>query len=210
MDKRRLCTTCESVVRVPDMRIILLLLLILASPVGAADEDTAFYPMKVGSRWTYRMTGQDDRMIVTAAKEEKLDGRACVRFERKINNSIVAVEHVAILPDGCYRLTAGGSAVEPAICFLKASGRKGDIWKQDFKIGDVATTTKYELGIQDVEVPSGKYKGALVVRAETIEKEMTTKAVAWYAKGTGMVKQVIELRSATVTLELEKAEFPGR
>jgi len=192
------------------MRSAFLLFTFLAMPAQAADADALFFPMKIGTQWTYRVAGQEDRMIVTAVKEEKVGAQACVRFERKLSQIVISVEQVAILEDGCYRLKSQGSAIEPAICFLKASAKKGDTWKQEIKIGDAMAATHYELDVEDVVVPAGMYSGALVVRAVTSDKGATTKATAWYAKGIGMVKQTIEIAGAQTTLELEKVEIPRK
>jgi hypothetical protein len=188
------------------MRSAFLSLFVIAVPAFAADEDKDYYPLKIGTKWTYKIAGQEDKFVVTAVKEEKVGEQNCVKIEAKLKDQLVASEHVAIRNDGVYRFKFGDQVIEPEICFLKASSKKGDSWKHDFKIGETKATGKYEVDVEDVEVPAGKFKDAIVIRAEATEKDEVTKTTIWYAKKTGMVKQVIEIGAVKIALELEKME----
>lgn len=192
------------------MRAALLTLLALAVTVRAADGDKEYYPMKIGTTWTYKVNGKTDKFVVTAVKSEKVGEQDCVKFEAKLNDQLVGSEHVAILKDGLYRFKFNDDAIEPAICFFKASGKKGDSWQQDFKVGGAKATGKYMLDEGDVEVPAGKYPGSLIIKADAIEGEMTTKTTIWFAKNVGMVKQEISMGEVKITLELEKMDEPKK
>ena len=73
---------------------------------------------------------------------------------------------------------------------------------------------KYEMSNEDVKVPAGTYKDALVVRAEMLEKAgdktVATKSTMWFAKNVGMVKQSIVIDETRIVLELEKMEVPKK
>jgi hypothetical protein len=204
------------------MRAALLTLLVLAAPVSAADADKEYYPLKVGTTWSYTLTTQQekktekvvDTYVLTALKEDKVGEQPCVVFEAKVGGKMVATEHIAILKDGVYRLKFSDQSIEPAVCFFKAAAKKGDTWTQDFKVSETAATGKYEMDVEDVEVRAGKFKGALVVRGEAIEKagadKKTTKTTIWFAKNYGMVKQVIIMDDLRIILELEKMDEPKK
>ncbi len=194
------------------MRFALLFLFVFAVPTSAAEEDMAYYPMKVGTKWTYKLNDQE--MIVTATSAEKVGMQDCVKFEFKLKDRVVGTEHNAILKDGVYRFKFSDDAIEPAICFFKATAKKGEPWTQDFMIGDAKATGKYEMDTEDVEVPAGKYEKALLVRGEAIEKAgdatVVTKTTMWYVKNVGMVKQVITKDGLRIVVELQKMEEPGK
>ena len=194
------------------MRAAILSLIAFAAPVMAADDDKAYYPLKVGTKWTYKIDGQDDRFIIVAIKEEKIAEQMCMKLEAKLKDQLVASEHLAVLKDGVYRFKFNDSAIEPPICFFKPSAKKGEKWTQAFKVADQNATGKYEMDVEDVEVPFGKYKDALVVRGDAIEKvadkDVVTKTTIWYAKNVGMVKQVITSGEMRIALILENMEAP--
>jgi hypothetical protein len=133
----------------------------------------------------------------------------CAVFDAKLNGKDAATEHVACLKDGVYRFMYGDKNFEPPICFLKPSAKKGDTWKQSYKIGDTNGTITFLVDVADVEVPAGKFKDALVVHVEATEMNSVSKTTIWYAKNVGMVKQVIEDEKPLV-LELEKMEGPKK
>jgi hypothetical protein len=191
------------------MRYTLLALLVVALPLRA-ESDKDFFPLKVGTKWTYNVSSGQDKIIVTALKEEKVGEQMCTRIEWKLKDMAFSSEHVAVLKDGIYRLKMDDKKVEPPVCFFKAAAKKGEPWSQDFKLGDSAAKSKCEVSTEDVEVPAGKFEKALVVFGEAIGmgEEVPTRTRAWYARKTGMVKQVIDSGDATVTLELEKMESP--
>ncbi|MCE9533987.1 MAG: hypothetical protein K8T89_23125 [Planctomycetes bacterium] len=200
------------------MRLSLLgLLFVFASPVKA-DDLQDYYPMKVGMVWTYKLVGIEDRFVATVTKEEKVGDQNCSVIEGKLKGNVIAKEHVAMLNDGLFRFKFSDQNVqnniEPAICFIKGGIKKGDTWKQDYKFGDTKMSVTYTMDVEDVEVPAGKYKDTILIRASAIdkadEKETVTKTTIWYAKGVGMVKQVILLGDQRITLDLEKFEEPKK
>jgi hypothetical protein len=212
------------------MRAALLSLLVLSAPALA--DDAEYFPTKIGMRWTYRIAGQSDRYFVTAVKEEKFGEQICVRFESRLRSRLflngpagigmagslaapiffseqpVGSEHAAVLRDGVHRFSFANQPIDPPICFLKSSLPKGESWKHEFKIGDVPASARYEIDFEDVTVPAGTVKGALVIRVETVDKKETTKTTVWYARGVGMIKQIIDLGEEKLMLELERVEAP--
>src|SRR5258708_29636978 len=104
----------------------LLTLVVLALPVVAADDDKDFYPLKIGTKWTYKLTGQEGKFVVTALAEEKVGEAACVKFEAKLKDQLVGTEHIALLKDGFHRFKYSDMTIEPPICFCNPVAKKCD------------------------------------------------------------------------------------
>jgi len=186
-----------------------LLMLIFGAPLPSADVDQSYYPVQVGTQWTYKLGNMGDKFVITVAKSAKVGQQDCAVFDAKFNGKDAATEHVAWLKDGVHRFMYGDKNFEPSICFLKPNAKKGDTWNEDYKIGDTNGTIKFLVDVADVEVPAGKFKDALVVHAEATEKDTVSKTTIWYAKNVGMVKQLIEDEKPLV-LELEKMDRPKK
>ena len=195
------------------MRATLLVLFAIAMPLPAADAD--YYPMKIGNKWTFKIGEQDDRFVWTAAKNEKVGTQDCVLMEARVKGEMVGSEHIAVLKDGIFRFKMGEAVIEPPICFFKSNAR-GEKWKETFKIGDMASSADYSATVEDVDVPAGKFKDAVVVNTQNTykdaksNKDVTFKASISYAKDIGIIKQAFEETNEKgtfkFTLVLEKFE----
>ncbi len=189
------------------MRSAALLMLVIGVPVSAADIDQDYYPVQVGTQWTYKLGNTNDKFVITVLKPAKVGQQDCVVFDAKLNGKDAATEHVAWLKDGVHRFMYGDKPFEPPICFFKLTANKGDTWQQDYKIGDAKGSIKFLVEVEDVEVPAGKFKDALAVHAEATETNTVSKTTIWYAKNVGMVKQLIE-DEKPIVLELERMTLP--
>jgi hypothetical protein len=196
------------------MRLALFAIVLSAAPALGADSDKDYYPLKVGTKWTFKLSGQTEKFVLSAVKEEKVGTQDCVKVEARLGDQLKGSEHIAVLNDGVYRFKYGDQAIEPPVCFFRPSGKKGVSWPFSFKFGPNTATGKFEMDVEDVEVPAGKFPGAFVVRAEANEKpamgeaEMRSTTTIWLAKHVGIVKQVITIGDTRITLELEKMEEP--
>src|SRR5271166_3617261 len=185
------------------------LLLILGAPLPASDIDQNYYPVQVGTQWTYKLGNTNDKFVITVLKPVTVGQQDCFVFDAKLNGKDAATEHVAWLKDGVHRFMYGDKPFEPPICFFKPGAKKGDTWKQDYKIGDAKGSIKFLVDVEDVEVPAGKFKDALAVHAEATENNTVSKTTIWYVKNGGMVKQLIE-DEKPIVLELEKMSLPTK
>jgi hypothetical protein len=207
-----------------------LVLCLAVIKVGAADEPN-YFPSKVGMKWTYRISGGPDLVYLLAAKEEKLGDQVCTRMDLKIdlisaltdNVGIitsgafipigksrfvtVSTEHVASLKDGVYRFMIDGNLIGPPVNFLQTPIKKRDSWKNEFRIKDKKGKVTFTADFDDVEVPAGKFKDALLITGETIENGVITKMQNWYVADVGMVKQLILNGKEETLLELTRLEI---
>lgn len=206
------------------------LVLLAAVSQLSADDPPNYFPTKVGMRWSYRVQGQPDLVYLLASKEEKLGDQLCVRMDLKIDlitalsdkvglvtggafipvgrSRYVAIstEYVAQLKDGTHRFMIDGNLISPPVNFLKSPVKAKDTWKSEFKIKDKSGKVTYTAEFEDVDVPAGKYKDALLITGVTFDNGAVTKMQNWYAPGVGMVKQLIVSGKEETLLELVNVE----
>jgi hypothetical protein len=189
-------------------RCVPVVVLLTFLPAVSAQEDKSLYPLKVGTKWTYKVKDQEEKFVVTAAKEEAVGDQKCMKLEARLKDRVVATEHVAVLKDGIYRFKFDERAIEPPLCFCKLPPKKGEKWEQKFKVGPKEGVARFESGEEEISVPAGKYK-AVSVKGEVVEDSITIKMSFWFAPGIGMVRQVIDQGEAVIVLELESIDRPA-
>src|SRR6478672_2213631 len=69
--------------------------------------DSAYYPLKVGSSWTYKGPA-NTTLVNKVAKHEKVGDVMCARIETSVGGNTVAYEHISVAKDGIYRHTLNG------------------------------------------------------------------------------------------------------
>lgn len=214
--------------RVPSLLIWLALLLLTA---GAADQDklqeTPYYPLQVGTTWHYR--AGDGKFTMHVVKHEKVGDTLCALLETRREGKVVGKEHLAVTADGVYRhdLTAmlpqidpndsnktleqpATQTIAPPILVVKLPPKKGAKWKVDSNSGSQTFRGEFHLQEQEITVPAGTYK-TFRVNSEDLEVSgLKASITTYFAEGTGMVKQVIEVGDAKVAIELEKFESGGK
>ena|GEM_PF-494963 len=181
-----------------------------SSPKITEIKDSEYYPLKLGTKWTYLVNGQ--KVTVAVAEYEKVGGTVCARLETSVNGTVSATEHVGIKDDGVCRSRYNGSKIDPPLCFLKLPPKDGTKWKVKSKQGTATIKGDFEEGEEKVEVAAGEYKTfTSKSECEVVAGETTiTMTITYYfAKGVGMVKQEVESNGATTTLELKKFT-PGK
>jgi hypothetical protein len=180
------------------------LVLGLTRSAPAEVKSSEYYPLKVGTTWTYKANGQ--AITVKVAKHEKVGDVMCARLETSTGGKVVATEHIAVQKDGVYRYTMAGQTADPAVRFIKLPLKKGDTWKVSSKIGGQELNVEYTGGDQEVTVPAGTYKAVFTKTNEFEAGGQKMQATIWYAKGVGMVKTFMKIGQIEVVLELDKFE----
>ena len=176
---------------------------------AAAQDDKPLYPLKVGTKWNYKVKDQEEKFVVSATKEEMVGDQMCVKLEARLKDQIVASEHVAILKDGIYRFKFDDKTIEPPVCFCKLPATKGQKWEVKFKVAGKDGVAKFESGEEEISVPAGKFQ-TVVISGEVVEDSVPIKTSLWFAPGSGIVRQVIDGGGQQpIILELESIERPG-
>jgi len=189
----------------------LLSCLLITSNAIAQEERPAehdLFPLNTGMRWTYKIQGQDDRLVVNVAGVDRIGEARCVRLEARLGNRVIATEHLSLTKDGAFRHRLDSADIEPPLTICKFPATQGLTWEAQYKINDKRATLSYEIEEEEITVPAGKYK-AVAVRSEIPDRAGAFRNTIWYAPKVGMVKQEIADGDRTVTLLLEKFERPS-
>ena len=169
-----------------------------------------FYPLAVGSQWTYAVENEKKEFVVRIApKTEKVGDVECFVVEAVVDNEILGTEHVALDPKkGFVRYKFGKELITPPITFLKAGVQKGESWDASFKVADKAATAKFTAEPADIKVPAGTYP-SVKVSGEVVEGSNNVKTQIWFTPRVGVVKQIIDYGDSKIVLEL-KTYTPGK
>src|SRR5580658_7898704 len=101
-------------------------LLFTSLALAAEEKTTPLYPLKVGSKWTYKVAG--GQIEVKVEKKETFAGKECYRLETSSQGKVSASEHVVVEEGGVYRLGVNGLKAATPILFLKLPATKGEKW----------------------------------------------------------------------------------
>ncbi len=182
---------------------------ILVSPllVIAQDQNTVYYPLKLGSKWTYKA---GDKTIVLHLKEfEDVDGVKCAVMETSTEGQGKKfTEHVAVKKDGVYRFKAQGLKIDPPLLFLKLPAKDGNKWKIKSKMGDTLLEGTGKSSQAKATVPAGVFK--CIVSTVTVSQDLQSFSTKFlFARDIGIVKQQVNFGNTEVIIELQKYE-PGK
>jgi hypothetical protein len=168
-------------------------------------KEPSYYPLHVGTQWTYK-TSDGKTTLIKVTGKEKVGDVDCSRLEATVNGAPVANEHLAAKSDGIYRYKGNGMKVEPPVMVLKLPPKSGEKWEVKSKFAGLTVEGNFTMGEGDVAVTG--YKGK-AVSVETNDMKIAGNPVMttlWFAPNVGMVKQVMNLGGMKVQLELEKYE----
>jgi hypothetical protein len=199
------------------------LLLVAAAALSAQDKlaETPYYPLQVGTTWHYK--SGDRKFTIRVVKHEKVGGVLCARLEVVRDGKVVASEHLAVTDEGVYRHSQTASGVgqfdsksgegagkeekpEPPILVLKLPPKKGDSWRVDSKADGKVFRGGFKIDEKEIKVPAGTYQAIRVTSEDLETNGLRSVLTTYFARGVGMVKQVIQVGDVTADIELEKFE----
>lgn len=180
----------------------------VAAAPAAAPAESAWYPAKVGSKWTYKVESGKllSKAVAEVVKRESVSGMDCAVVETS-SDGAVSREHVAVAGEGLARVKFDGEPADPAVVFLKLPPRKGLTWTAKTDVGGRVVTASFKTDEAEVTVPAGKYK-TVSVAAEYVLDGIKTESTTWFAEGVGIVQQSFKTADRTVVLTLEKFDGP--
>jgi hypothetical protein len=168
-----------------------------------------YYPLKVGTKWTYEIDGGNGQKVQVTnqiTKVESIDGKSLARMESVVNGMVVATEHFESTEKGVFRHRSNGIEVTPPVCVIRYPYKEGETWVAEPKIGPQQLKLSFKTGKEEeVSVASGKYK-AISVNVESEANGAKINATAWHAPDVGLVKQFTEFGGKNLTMELIKFE----
>lgn len=187
-----------------------LLALISGQTLGQAQTSGPdYYPLKVGTNWTYRVVlGSEAKGQVTnqIAKIEKIDDQSLARQETVAQGAVAATEHLSSTAKGIFRHRYNGVEVTPPVCVLRYPVKQGDSWGSEAKVGEqTIKMTSRVVGEEEVAVPAGKYK-AIAVQVDGDAAGTKIRTTYWFVANIGFVKQITDIGGNHITLEMDKFE----
>ena len=186
----------------------LVAVLMSAFTLAAQEKTTPLYPLKVGNKWTYKVSGGS--IEVSVEKKEKFADEDCYKLETKSQGKVSAYEHVVVKSEGAFRTGVNGQKPDAPIMFLKLPATKGEKWDVKTKVQGQDVEGGFVIKEEDVTVPAGTYKGSTLVEGASFKiNGIETTLKVWFAKDVGIVKLEFKLGGQDATLELEKFE-PGK
>jgi hypothetical protein len=186
-------------------------LLMAALPAALADEptekmgETEYYPLKLNSVWHYKIG--ENKFTLKATKEEKVDGKPSVRVEMiGEGDKPITFENIQVTKDGVYRLGFEGINANPPVKFMELPPKAGAKWEVKSTIGKETLKGTFKMGEEKVKVPAGDFDTFYTESDDLDANGMKTSFKQYFAKGVGMVKQVIKINNQEIVIELEKYE----
>src|SRR6266446_4908343 len=111
--------------------------------------ESPYYPLKVGTTWTFR--GPGHQHIMRVARHEVIDGIPCAFVETLRDGEVIEENDVFANADGVFILVANGQKLSPPLPILKLPARRGKAWPVNFNKGGKRSQGMYVLGEADVE-----------------------------------------------------------
>jgi hypothetical protein len=175
-----------------------------------------YYPLKVGSQWTYQAGSSKEPVVIRVEKEVTLDlppnektdvVEKAAGFQLKITSGdLNGTEDVAVLRDGVYKFSQNGKAIKPPLRFFKVPLEAGKSWTAEWK-GDDGKVNRREFtaGAETLELTiNGKKEKLPTVVISSRDAGQDSSIKYWFAKGFGMVKEQVTIGKKESTLELKE------
>lgn len=183
-----------------------------ADPKAAPTLESAYFPAKKGTKWTYKYAESD---VVMEVKESGAD----VKVETLSNNKAVASETLQLKADGIYRTKINTLDIVPPLKILELETKDGKLvpkakgykWKVDSKVQQASLTGDYEIGETakvSLPAPMGDVDATKVTATLNIAGTATT-VTYWFAPNKGQVKVGYTIAGNTQEMSLKSMD-PGK
>ncbi len=161
-----------------------------------------YYPLFLGTEWEYRV-GESAVTVKVKDYSEKAGVRTGV-LSTEVNGAEVATEAIRVDETGVYSTHINATKIEPAVLILKFGIEKETEWATKCKVGAQKVDFRFKLeGLEDLEVPAGKYKAVKVTGSGTIA-ETETQTEFHFAEGIGIVRITYSIGGQRTSLDLKK------
>jgi hypothetical protein len=180
----------------------------LAQQPNAGRDVKAYYPLKEGAKWHFKVQvmGNTVKLTNQVAKKETIDGVELFRIETLTETGqVAATEHLRATDEGVFRHRFNGQEIKPPLCLLKNVPRDEVTWNTEIEIGTQKAKVTCKAKKEEVQVPAGKYQ-TITVTIEANVQGMLVTTQYWFAPNVGLVKQSFDLGGTSVLAELEKYE----
>jgi hypothetical protein len=160
-----------------------------------------YYPLKIGSVWTYKVQGGP--IQVKVAGTEKAGTQSGYKLETTAAGKVSATEVVALTNEGVQRFSVNQLNAEPPILFLPKDVEATKEWNVNSKVAGQDISGTFKLDKEKVTVPAGTYDTIHVKGTDMTIGATKTTVEYWFAKDVGIVKLRFTLGTQDAVLELE-------
>ncbi|MCA9081873.1 MAG: hypothetical protein KDA58_15035 [Planctomycetaceae bacterium] len=190
--------------RFPFIPFVAVVAVVCASTAAAQEvASSTFYPTAIGTQWVY--SAGPVEILERVVAYEKIGEDWCARIETVFNGKPISHEHIAIRPDGIYRVAVAGQQVQPAFRLVKLPPRDKEQWAIASKLGEQMIAGTFTLGESQVETPAGKYRTLTATGTGFKIGEAEIEFVYHFAPGVGKVMQVTKIAGQKdVVLQLKE------
>ena len=161
-----------------------------------------YYPLLPGTEWEYRV-GESAVTVKVKDYTEKAGVRTGI-LASEVNGAEVATEAIRVDETGVYRTHINGIKIEPAVLILKFGIQKETEWASKCQVGEHKVDFLFKLdGLEEIEVPAGKYKAVKVIGSGNIAGT-ETQTEFYFAEGIGIVRLTYSIGGQRTSLNLKK------
>lgn len=151
-------------------------------PEHLREQAGGYYPAVVGTKLVYDTNGAEETRVVTAV--DRVEGGTLVTTEYLRPDGTKAPHmKVKVTAKGLFLAEEGGGAYDPPWCILELPPKAGAKWDTLSGGRSQVTGSMTAAGLEEVEVPAGKFRAAKVVW-----ESGPNPATYWYAPQAGLVK----------------------
>ncbi|MCA9089661.1 MAG: hypothetical protein KDA90_13635 [Planctomycetaceae bacterium] len=150
-----------------------------------------FFPTAIGTQWVFSAGGVE--ILERVVAHERIGNDVCARVETVFNGEPVSDEHIAVRPDGIYRVAVAGQPVTPAFRLAKFPPRLNDTWTINSMLADQPIAGSFQTGQDKVTVPAGEYATLTSTGSGFQIGQAKLSFVYHFARGVGKVMQVTKI-----------------
>jgi hypothetical protein len=170
-------------------------------------QDSAYYPVGVGSTWNYSVPQSDPKapkqtFSTHVAAHEKISGVMCARIETMGGGKIVGTDHISVTKNGIFRYTLNDDEASDPIQLLKLPAGNSEEWSIDSHCKNGSLSGKANVKPDSVTVPAGSYQ-ALVVKSSIQLLGQNVTCTNYFVKDVGIARIQLSAASSSVNLDLE-------
>jgi len=191
-------------------RLILgLVILFTSATLASAQTPVEYFPLKKGSKWTYKLN--DFEVVVEVGDYDKDKNET--KLKTLSQGKEVANETITTDATGIYRSRINTTAIDPKVKILELKdgkpAAKGTKWTIKSKVQQQDISGDFEIKDDKMalKVPAGDLTDVVYVEGAKLTIAGTETAVKyWFAKGKGIVKLSYTINGQDVVLELKSYE----
>ena len=175
----------------------------VASVALAQTGGSDYYPLKVGTKWVYKVL---ETTITVKVASADADG---AKLEVEVNGKAVASEVIKVTPEGIFRTKINNAKIDPPVMILKlkdGKATKSDKWKIASTIADQKVNGEFSVkdDKEKIKTAIGDLEAIAVEGNEFDIAGTKTSVKYWFVAGKGVVKLMYNIQNNEAVLELKE------